>query len=43
MFNIKIYGPVNIVCDNEAVVTNISYIMKTQRKTHISIAYHKVR
>jgi hypothetical protein len=43
MFGVPLLGPVDIFCDNEAVVINCSTPESTIKKKHHSIAYHHNR
>jgi hypothetical protein len=43
MFGIPIEGPTNVFCDNEAVTKNTIFPESTLKKTHNSIAYHRLR
>jgi hypothetical protein len=43
MFGIPLEGAANVLCDNQAVVTNASIPESTLKKKHNAIAYHRVR
>ena len=43
MFGVKIDGPANVFCDNEAVYKNSSNHESQLKKKHNLICYHKVR
>ena len=43
MMGVPLNGPVNVFCDNNAVVTNATIPESTLKRKHNSIAYHKVR
>ena len=43
MFGVKIEGPTDIYCNNEAVVRNCSTPESVLKKKHHSIAYHRNR
>ena len=43
MFGVSIYGPADVFCDNQSVVTNVSISSSVLNKKHNSIFYQRVR
>jgi hypothetical protein len=43
MMGLKVDGPTNVFCDNEAVVSNTTCPESTLKKKHNAIAYHRAR
>ena len=43
MMSVPVEGPVNVYCDNAAVVSNSSLAESKLKKEHLSIYYHKTR
>jgi hypothetical protein len=43
MMGVALDGPVNVFCDNNSAVINISVPESTLKKKHVSICYHQTR
>ena len=43
MLGLPVVSPVNIICDNQSVVSNMQNPSSTLKKKHLAVAWHKCR